>query len=150
MNVVLLTGRMGQDPDLKFTGQGNSVANATLVQERHVKNDAGTGGRWGTRPVFHKLVAWNRTAENLRQSSKKGDLVAVRGQLTYSSWVDDNGICRTTAQITVQQFEVLSRPKPQVSDSPPAAKPKPKVVRRRRPEPADEPLSSQNPDDIPF
>ena len=103
MNVVILTGKLTADPDLRYTSGGKSVCNMRLATKSRIRLSDGT---WSDKPSYHKLVAWEGRAENMQKLLRKDDLVSIQGELTYSSWVDNRGDRRTTTQVLVNSFEL--------------------------------------------
>jgi len=76
LNIVVLIGRLTDDPDLRYTDKGTPVANFTMaVEEDFIKKDGGKNVE------FIKIVTWNKLAKTCANNLKKGRLVAVYGKL---------------------------------------------------------------------
>lgn len=86
MNKVILCGRLGQDPELRRTPQGKSVCTLSLATKKQDKAE------------WHKVVLWEKNAENAEKYLKKGSQIIVEGRLEYQEWEKD-GVKRTTAQV---------------------------------------------------
>lgn len=98
MNRVMLIGRTGSDVEFKELESGNKVAKVSLATSRKVKDNEVT--QW------HNLVCWNRVAEIVNDYVKKGDQIAVEGEITYRSYEQD-GQKKYFTEITVFNMEML-------------------------------------------
>ena len=83
MNSVTLIGRLGTDPEVRYTQGNQAVANFRLATTEHVKGEKKT--EWSN------IVAWGKTAENVGRYCHKGSQVAVQGRLQTRSWEDKSG-----------------------------------------------------------
>jgi single-strand DNA-binding protein len=83
LNKFICIGRWSKDIELKYTPAGKAVANSTIAI-----NDS-YGDKENT--TFLPVVMWGKTAENVAQYSKKGNLVAIEGRIQVRSWDGDNG-----------------------------------------------------------
>lgn len=99
MNRIFLYGRLGQDWELVTTTNDVSVAKTSLATSEKYKDKEST--HW------HKLVAWNKTAENLSKYTSKGDALLIEGKLTYNNWEDKEGNKRKTTEIIVDRFHFV-------------------------------------------
>lgn len=87
-NKAFLVGRVGRDPELKFTNGGTAVLQFSLATDNKYKDKEGT---WQKKPEWHRIVVWGNRAEALSKLIAKGDALAVEGQITTRSWEDKNG-----------------------------------------------------------
>lgn len=87
LNKVLLIGRLGQDPELKYTQSGVAVAKFSLATNQQWKDQDGNAQ---DRTEWHNVVAWRRLAEICSEYLKKGSKVYLEGSLSTSSWEDEN------------------------------------------------------------
>nr|EES53890.1 MAG: Single-strand DNA binding protein [Leptospirillum ferrodiazotrophum] len=102
MNKVLLVGRIGQDPEIRFSQNGTVFARMTLATERSRKID----GKWVTEADWHTV---NQIARSLSSvTAKKGDLVAVEGELRTRSW-DKDGEKRWSTEVATVRVRVLTK-----------------------------------------
>lgn len=119
VNKVILLGRLGQDPELKYTPSGSAVANFSLATNRVWKDQDGNSQE---RTDWHRLVVWRKSAEIANQYLKKGSQVYVEGRLETRSWTDKNEVVRYMTEVIVENFQMLGgksdRPG-DVSDTPP-------------------------------
>ena len=102
-NKVTLIGRLVRDAELKYTNSGKAAANFTLAVDRGFK-DKETGESTAD---FIKCVAWDKTAENVANFTKKGSLVLVEGSIKTGSY-DRDGVKVFTTDI--QASRVLFMP----------------------------------------
>jgi single-strand DNA-binding protein len=101
MNNVNLIGRLGRDPEVRFTGSGKAVANFSIAV------DDGYGEKKITSWV--PVVAWEKTAELVQQYVVKGSQVAVSGQLRQRNWEDRDGNKRTVLEVIARQIDFLTK-----------------------------------------
>ena len=93
---VILLGRLGADPEVRFTASGLAVANFRIAV------DDGYGDK--KRTDWHRCVAWKKTAETLGQHATKGSQVLVEGRLQNREWQDKDGQKRQTTEVVVDRF----------------------------------------------
>lgn len=86
VNKCMLLGRLGQDPELKRTTNGNSVCSFTLATT-DVWTDQ--SGKKNEKTIWHKIEAWGKLADNCNQFLKKGSQVFIEGRIDNRSWVDE-------------------------------------------------------------
>jgi single-strand DNA-binding protein len=86
MNKVMLIGRLGRDPELRFTPGGEPVANFSIATSRSWTDQASSERREVTE--WHNIVAWRRLAETCHRFLRKGRLVYIEGRLETRSWDD--------------------------------------------------------------
>jgi single-strand DNA-binding protein len=106
LNKVMLIGHLGKDPELRYTPGGAAVATVSLATNEPYKDKE---GNWQERPEWHRLVIWNKQAENAAEYLKKGSQVFVEGRLQTRSWQDKDGQKHYTTEIIVQNFQILGR-----------------------------------------
>lgn len=87
LNKVLLIGRLGQDPELKFTQSGIAVAKFSLATSQTWKD---TDGNNQEKTEWHNIVVWRKLAEICSEYLKKGSKIYCEGSLSTSSWEDEN------------------------------------------------------------
>ena len=106
VNKVILLGNVGKDPEIRSTAGGVMVANITLATSDRQKD---AQGGWQDRTEWHNLVAFNRTAEIIRDYVKKGSKLFVEGKIQTRSWDDkDTGAKRYRTEIIVNDLSLLS------------------------------------------
>jgi single-strand DNA-binding protein len=87
LNKAMLIGRLGQDPELKYTQSGIAVAKFSLATSQQWKDQ---DGNTQDKTEWHNVVAWRRLAEICAEYLKKGSKVYLEGSLSTSSWEDEN------------------------------------------------------------
>ena len=111
VNKVILLGRAGKDPDVRYPAQGQAVATFTLATtERAYTNSNGV--QVPERTEWHNIVMWGKSAEIAERYIRKGTQLYIEGRLRTRSWEDKNKIKRYITEIYVENFELLARPYP--------------------------------------
>jgi single-strand DNA-binding protein len=106
VNKVILLGNVGKDPEMRSTPGGTLVATFSLATSDRQKD---AQGNWQDRTEWHNIVAFNRTAEIIRDYVKKGSKLFVEGRLQTSSWEDkDTKAKRYKTEIIVNDLSLLS------------------------------------------
>ena len=113
VNLVVLLGNLTKDPELRFTPNGQAVANATVATNR-VWKDKETGEK-KEQAEFTSLVFWGKTAEVASQFLKKGSQVHVQGRLQTRSWDDEHGGKHWKTEVVVTELTFLRRSEPSAS-----------------------------------
>ena len=106
VNKVILVGRLGRDPELKYTASGVPFCRFSMATDDSW-NDKGTGERQ-ERTEWHNIVAWDRLAEICNQYLTKGKLVYIEGALQTREWDDQEGNKRKTTEIRARDMVMLS------------------------------------------
>lgn len=112
MNRVFLIGRLTKDPEVRYTPQQMAVAHFTLAVDRVTKGEK--------KADFIKVVAFDKTAENIQKYVFKGSQVAVEGSIRTGSYKDKDGKTVYTTDINADRVEFMSRsetPAPQAEFS---------------------------------
>jgi single-strand DNA-binding protein len=102
-NRAELIGRLGRDPEMRYTPEGQAVTRFSLATDRPVKPGAQPETDW------HQVVCWGRLAEFAGQYLAKGRLVFVAGRLSYRSWEGNDGQTRRATEIVGREVTVLDR-----------------------------------------
>lgn len=105
VNRVTLLGRLGRDPELKFTPSGMAVCNFTLATSENWKDEAGEKNE---KTEWHKVVVWGKLAELSNQYLKKGSLAYLEGKLQTRSWDNKEGVKQYTTEINASTIQFLS------------------------------------------
>ncbi len=104
VNRAILIGRLGRDPEMRFTQSGMAVANFSLAtNERWVGQD----GNRQERTEWHNIVAFGKLADICGQYLKKGKLVFIEGRLQTREWDDRDGNKRRTTEIVANNMQML-------------------------------------------
>ena len=105
VNKVILIGRLGQDPEIRYTPSGGAVANVTLATSEQWKDKQ--SGDKQERTEWHRVVFFNRLAEIVGEYLKKGSQVYVEGRLQTRKWQDKEGNDRYTTEIVAGEMQML-------------------------------------------
>ena len=103
VNKVIILGRLGQDPELKYTPGGAAVCNFSLATS---ENWTDKSGQKQEKTEWHRIVVWGKLAELCNQYLTKGRQAFVEGKLQTRSWDDNNGQKKYMTEInaTTVQF----------------------------------------------
>jgi single-strand DNA-binding protein len=104
VNKVILVGRLGRDPETRFTGGGQAVANFSVATDETYKD---RNGERQKRTEWHKIVVWGKQAEIAQQYLKKGSLVFIEGRIQSREWQDKEGQKRTSFEVVATNFRML-------------------------------------------
>ena len=105
VNKVILVGRLGRDPELKYTASGVPFCRFSMATD-DTWNDKASGERQ-ERSEWHNIVAWDRLAEICNQYLTKGRLVYIEGSLQTREWDDQDGNKRKTTEIRARDMVLL-------------------------------------------
>lgn len=106
VNKAILVGRLGRDPETRYTSGGQAVANFTLATDETFKDRAGERQK---RTEWHRVVLWGKLAEIAQQYLKKGMLVYVEGRIQTRQWEDKrDGQKRQTTEIVGNVMRMLT------------------------------------------
>jgi single-strand DNA-binding protein len=105
VNKAILVGRLGKDPEVKYTQGGTPVAKFTLATNEVWKDQ---NGEKQERTEWHNIVAWTRLAEICGQYLTKGSRVYVEGRIQTRSWEDKEGNKRYITEIRADNLVMLS------------------------------------------
>jgi len=102
-NKVILVGRLGTDPEVKYTQSGTPVATFNLATSETWKKD----GNKQEKTEWHRIVAWERLGEVCGEYLTKGKLVLIEGKLQTRSWEDKEGNKRHTTEVVARDMKML-------------------------------------------
>ena len=103
MNKVILIGRLGGDPELKYTSNGTAQALINLATSERWKD---SDGNQQEKTEWHRVIAWRRQAEFAGEWLKKGRLVCIEGKLSTRSWEKD-GQKRYMTEVVADNITML-------------------------------------------
>ena len=98
INQVVLSGRLGAEPEISNLKNGNRVANMRLATEKNWKKPDGS---WGSKTAWHSITTFNEHLIKRLENYGKGDQVTVTGELDYDIYEDNNGSKQVRAKIIV-------------------------------------------------
>jgi len=103
LNEVTLCGRMGQDPEVSFTANGDAVCNISIAVSEYYKKDGDTEFTQDT--TWVRVTAWRRLAERIAAVAKKGTEVMVQGKLREKQWEDKEGNKRSQTFVLANRLD---------------------------------------------
>ena len=104
VNRAILVGRLGRDPETRYTSGGQAVCNFTLATDETYRD---RNGERQKRTEWHRIVVWGKQAEIAQQYLHKGSLIFVEGRIQTRQWDDREGQKRTTVEIVANNFRML-------------------------------------------
>lgn len=109
LNKVMLIGRLGKDPEIRYTQSGNAVAHFSIATSDSWNDQQ---GQRQERTEWHNIVAWNKLADLAQNYLKQGSQIYLEGRLQTSSWDDQQtGQKRYKTEINARTIQFLdSRP----------------------------------------
>ena len=104
VNLAILVGNVGQNPDIKVFDGGTKKATFSLATSEKYKD---RNGEVHENSQWHNIVCWRATADVVERFVKKGTQVYIQGKITTRSWEDQNGQKRYTTEIEVANLQLL-------------------------------------------
>jgi len=104
LNKAILIGRLGKDPEIRYTQEGRAVANFTVATNEEWK-DKNTGEK-KERTEWHRIVAFGKLGEICGQYLAKGRLVYIEGRLQTRSY-EQEGVTKYTTEIVAGDMQML-------------------------------------------
>ena len=104
LNKVLLIGRLGKDPEIRYTPDGSPVANFSLATSENWTDKNGTRQE---RTEWHNIVAWRKLADLSKRFLTKGRQVYIEGRIQTREWDDRDGNKRRTTEVIANQMVLL-------------------------------------------
>lgn len=104
VNKVILVGRLGKDPDVRYTPDGTMVTNFNLATDEQWKDK---NGEKVQKTEWHRIVTWGKLAEICGNYLVKGKLVYIEGRIQTRSWEDKEGVKRFTTEIIASNMQML-------------------------------------------
>lgn len=105
INQVTIVGRLGADPEIRYTAQGSMVANLRVATDEQWKDK---NGDKQSKTEWHRIVFFGKLAEIVGEYLKKGRLVFIQGRLQTRSW-DKEGVTMYTTEIIGGQMKMLDK-----------------------------------------
>lgn len=104
INKAILVGRLGTDPETRFSREGANVCNFTIATDESYKDKAGEKNQ---RTEWHRIVTFGKLAEICGNYLVKGKLVYIEGRIQTRSWEDKDGVKRFTTEIVASDMKML-------------------------------------------
>ena len=146
INKVILVGNLGKEPEVRFTPEGNAIANVVLATSESWRDKQ--SGDMQERTEWHRVVFFSRLAEIAGEYLHKGSKVYIEGALRTRKWTDKDNNERYTTEIVASEMQMLDK-KGENEFANSAAAPT-QTQSAPAPKAAAAPVSDISDDDIPF
>lgn len=108
LNKVILIGNLGNDPEVKQTNSGGTLASFSVATTDRWRDK---NGQTQEQTEWHRVVTWNKLAEICGQYLRKGSKVYIEGKLQTRTWEDQQGVTRYMTEVLCREMKMLdSRP----------------------------------------
>ena len=116
INKAMILGRLGRDPEVRYTSGGAPVANISIATNSRSKDKS---GEWQDVTEWHKIVLFNKNAEIAEKYLKKGGAVYIEGRIQTRSWEDQqSGQKRYSTEIIADQLKMMGGRDSQITNAP--------------------------------
>jgi single-strand DNA-binding protein len=105
VNKVILLGRLGADPEVRYMPSGAAVANLRLATNDGYKDKQ--SGEYKENTEWHRVVLFGRTAEIAGEYLKKGRMVYIEGRIRTNKWQGQDGQDRYTTEVVASEMQLL-------------------------------------------
>ena len=109
VNKVILIGNVGQDPEVRYTGDANNGAKVATVRLATTERYRDRNGNPQEHTEWHNVVVWRNQADVVEKYVKKGTQLYVEGRIRTRSWDDQSGNKRYTTDIVADTIQLLGR-----------------------------------------
>ena len=103
LNKVMLIGRLGRDPEIRYSANNTPICNFSLATSDRIRK----GDNFEEKTEWHRIVVFGNQAENASKFLKKGSLVFVDGKIQSRSYQDKDGNERTVVEIIANSLNFL-------------------------------------------
>lgn len=104
LNKATLIGRLGKDPEVRYTPDGTMVTNFTLATDESYKDK---NGDKVTKTEWHRIVTYRKLAEICGNYLVKGKMVFIEGKIQTRTWEDKDGVKHSTTEIIASDMKML-------------------------------------------
>ena len=104
LNRVILLGRLGRDPEVRYAQSGTTVATLNMATDE--RRPDGNGG-WKNETEWHRVVLFGKQADLAKQYLTKGREVLIEGSLRTRQWQDKEGQKRFTTEVVAQNMRFV-------------------------------------------
>lgn len=104
LNKAILIGRLGRDPEMRYTPSGQPVANFSIATD---ETYTGKDGQKVEKTEWHRIVVWGKQAEFCGNYLSKGRLVYIEGKIETRKWTDKDGVEKYTTEIKADRVQGL-------------------------------------------
>jgi len=104
LNKVFLLGRMGKDPEIRYTNSGTAICNFSIATSRSYKKDNETKEE----TQWHRVVIWGKMGEIVGQRCHKGSQIHIEGRMETRDWEDKEGVKRYVTEVICEEFQLCA------------------------------------------
>ena len=104
VNLVILLGRLGKDPEMRYTNQQLPICTFSIATSERRKDQS---GNWGDHTEWHNIISFGKLAETCSQYLKKGREVYIEGRIQTRKWQDKEGKDRYTTDIIARNVRFV-------------------------------------------
>ncbi|MDI6401033.1 single-stranded DNA-binding protein [Balneolaceae bacterium ANBcel3] len=104
LNKAMIIGRLGADPEVRYTQNNTAVANMSVATSERYKDK---NGEWQETTEWHRVVVWGKLAEICQSYLKKGSMAYFEGAIQTRSWEDKDGNKQYTTEIKALSMQML-------------------------------------------
>ena len=104
LNKAILIGRLGKDPEVRYTPEGAMVTNFNLATDEQWKDKSGEKVH---KTEWHRIVSFGKLAEICGNYLVKGKMVYIEGKIQTRSWEDKDGVKRYATEIVASDMKML-------------------------------------------
>jgi single-strand DNA-binding protein len=105
VNKVILLGRLGRDPEIRYTPSGQALAKFSLATDENRKDQ---DGNWQSETTWHNIILWAKNAERAGENLKKGSLIYLEGRISNRSWDDpESGQKKYMTEIVGERYKMI-------------------------------------------
>ena len=109
VNKVMLIGNVGQDPEVRYTGDVNNSAKVATIRLATTERFRGRDGNLQEHTEWHSVVVWRNTADVVEKYVRKGTQLYIEGRIRTRSWDDQAGNKRYTTEIVADTLQLLGK-----------------------------------------
>lgn len=146
VNMVILLGHLGKDPETRYLANGDAVTNVSIATSESWTDKS--SGQKQEKTEWHRLTFYRRLAEVAGEYLKKGSQVYIEGKITYGKYTDKEGVERYTSDIVVRRMQLLGGRRDGGNQE--ASSRRSSSATERPSQPAQQPTDTFTDDDIPF
>ena len=106
LNIVILSGRLVRDPEMRYTLQGRPLTKFRIAVDRNFKD---SGGEWQKETLYIDVTTWGALAERVHETLKKGSPVIVQGYLRLREWTTQDEQKRQMVEVVARTVQFLEK-----------------------------------------
>lgn len=121
MNIVILGGRLGADPEIRFTPAGKAITTVSLATTSRYKD--GESGEWKETTQWHRLVERrDGSAKFMKEYLSKGSEITIQGELTHRKY-DEKGVTKYITEVVINDLKMHGSRQKDAGQQQPASQP---------------------------